>query len=71
MIVVQTFGSIVIAELAKNLLEKKGVLAFVQKAGFKFPGDAGDGFGAGVMVAEKDLQKAKKILKDYFRKTRK
>lgn len=65
MIKIKFFNSITEAELAKNLLKEHGIKGLVQKRGIEFPGDMGDSYGAELLVAEKDFEKAKEILEIY------
>ena len=60
---IKFFNSIAEAELARNLLKKSGIESLVQRRGMEFPGDMGDSYGGDLFVAEKDTEKAKKILK--------
>lgn len=63
----KNFGTYAEAELAKNLLEKLGVRAWIQKgdlnAAGEFAGFSGD---ADVFVFEKDFKKAKDILESLI-----
>lgn len=59
---IKKFNSIAEAELAKNLLEKRGIIAMLKNKGVEFPGDMGDSYGADLFVAGKDMKEAKKIL---------
>ena len=63
MIKIKFFNSIAEAELTKGLLKENGVESIVQRRGVEFPGDMGDSYGADMFVAEKDVRKAKEILK--------
>ena len=65
MINIKSFNSITEAELVKNILKENSIEGWVQKGGIKFPGDMGDSYGAELSVAEKDVAKAKEILKVY------
>jgi len=62
MIKIKFFNSIVEAQLSGNILKECGIENLVQKRGLEFPGDLGDSFGAELIVAEKDAEKAREIL---------
>jgi len=62
MIKIKFFNSIVEAQLLGNLLKEHGIENWVQKRGLEFPGDLGDSYGAELLVAEKDVEKAREIL---------
>jgi len=59
---IKRFNSIAEAELAKNLLEKHGIIAMLKNKGLEFPGDLGDSYGADLFVTEKDLKEAREIV---------
>ncbi|MFA5021482.1 MAG: hypothetical protein WC508_00160 [Patescibacteria group bacterium] len=61
-ILFKKFDSISEAELAKNILIKKGIKSFIEKGGLQFPGDSGDMYGADLYVLTKDLKQAEEIL---------
>jgi len=56
------YFSVAEAELAKNILEKHGIVAILQKRGAKYPGDMGDSYGADILVVDRDVVRAMKIL---------
>lgn len=63
MIKIKFFNSIIEAELVKNLLKKYKIESMVQRKGLKYPRDMGDSYGANLFVTEKDIDKAKELLK--------
>lgn len=59
------FNSIVLAKLAKNMLEIKRVKSVLRNTGLEFPEDLGDSYGADLYVPEKQFKKAKEILETF------
>jgi len=60
---IKYFNSIGEAELAKALLTENGIEGMLQKNDRGFLDSSGDLMGATLFVMDKDLEKAKKILK--------
>jgi len=61
----RNFGTYAEAELAKNLLKKFGIIAWVQKGNLNAPGEFTGFVGdADLFIFENDFQKAKEILEN-------
>lgn len=62
-ILLKIFDSLSEAKLAKNLLEKYGIKSIIQRGPLVAIGEIGDIGRTDLFVLEKDIEKAKEILK--------